>query len=397
MVVSMIEDAPQLSKPERTFVAELAPRLKLLNIGERQRLGEMLENLYLDTLLKQGLNGGEPDLDKDEPVPDSVYDALDAGELIELTDFHDMIGTVELRWRASVIVVIQSLVRQYPVAWAGRNSARADDVRAFGDGWNNTSERARKLFAASIALIPASVCAFFVAAPLPDDAQHAVVIASWVAMIVGFVGTLSLRHVISAAGRLPQPVGLPIEFVATIQDHVRGLTKVELDALRDALRADPARAFVARRTTELDATLSRIVEMSPSTDKELLAVVEASDAESRPRLVAAILAIVELEEKGEPEEGGPRRGIGSRLRAETPGTRHRIALGTGLILLAILAILVGIFFVTGFGLYRHQGDLRSMYYVGAYEMLLIGAALRTRSNNAGLQRLRPIANDLDAP
>jgi hypothetical protein len=38
-----------------------------------------------------------------------------------------------------------------------------------------------------------------------------------------------------------------------------------------------------------------------------------------------------------------------------------------------------------------------MYYVGAYEMLLIGAALRTRSNNAGLQRLRPIANDLDAP
>jgi hypothetical protein len=42
MVVSMIEDAPQLSKPEETFVAELAPRLNLLDIGELQRLNEML-------------------------------------------------------------------------------------------------------------------------------------------------------------------------------------------------------------------------------------------------------------------------------------------------------------------------------------------------------------------
>ncbi len=397
MVISMIEDAPQLSKPEETFVAELALRLNLLDIGELQRLNEMLENLYLDTLLKQGLEGVEPDLDKDEPVPDAVYDALDAGELTDLTDYHDMIGTVELRWRAAVIVAIQSLVRQYPVVWAGRNSVRAGNVRAFGDGWNHTSVRARNLFAAFVALIPASVCVFFVAAPLPDAAQHAVVIASWVVLIVGVVGTLSLQRVISAAGRLPQPVSLPVEFVATIHDHVRGLTKIELDALRDALMADPARAFVARRTTELDATLSRIIEMLPSTDKELMAVVAASDAESRSRLVAVILAIVELEEQGEPDDGEPRRGIGSRLRAETPGTRRRIALGTGLILLAILAILVGIFFIAGFGLYRHQGDLKSMYYFGAYAMLLIGAMLRTRSNNAGLQRLQAIANALDAP
>jgi hypothetical protein len=397
MVVSMIEDAPQLSKPEETFLAELAPRLNLLDIGELQRLNEMLENLYLDTLLKQGLKGVEPDLDKDVPVPDAVYDALRTSELTDLTDYHDMIGTVELRWRAAVIVAIQSLVRQYPVVWAGRNSVRAGNVRAFGDGWNHTSVRARNLFAASVALIPASVCVFFVAAPLPDAAQHAVVVTSWAAMIVGILGTLSLQRVISAAGRLPRPVSLPIEFVATIHDHVRGLTKVDLDALRDALMADPARAFVARRTTELDATLSRIIEMSPSIDKELLAVVAASDAESRPRLIAAILAIVELEETGEPEEGAPRRGIGARFRAETPGTRRRIALGTGLILLAFLVILVGIFFIAGFGLYRHQGNLQSMYYFGAYAMLLIGAMLRTRSNNAGLQRLQEVANALDAP